>query len=114
MLVVFLVAGVQQGSNYVRGFVELLHGNSWGTICDDDFDENHNGAKVVCRMLGYKGGENVSFRRKRHSVSRAFRIWLWEVQCKGNERDIRDCPHNKWGIHKCKHPEDVEVKCWTS
>ena len=26
-----------------------LNSGKWGTICDDDFDEND--AKVVCRML---------------------------------------------------------------
>ena len=24
----------------------------WGTVCDDAFDSNNNGAKVVCRSLG--------------------------------------------------------------
>ena len=38
------------GASSVRGRLEIYHDNTWGTICDDNFDKNE--AKVACRMLG--------------------------------------------------------------
>ena len=104
--------GVQKGTKYVRGFVELLHNNVWGTICDDYFNVNNKGATVVCKMLGYRAGEVFrKSKRRKTSVTRVSKIWLDDVKCNGSEKDIRQCSHRAWGSHNCRHNEDIEVKC---
>lgn len=43
-----------QGAGPRVGRVEICIGGSWGTVCDDGWDNNN--AIVVCRQLGYNNG----------------------------------------------------------
>ncbi|KAJ8321244.1 hypothetical protein KUTeg_001204 [Tegillarca granosa] len=81
------------GSSPNEGRVEVYHEGEWGTICDDYWVTED--ANVICRMLGYRGGGDAL-------IESAFgqgtgRIWLDNVQCRGNETDIGQCGSNGWG-----------------
>ena len=94
------------GTTVEEGRVEIYHNGEWGTVCDDRFASND--AAVVCRQLGHTGGE------ARHQA--AFgegtgTIWLDDVQCAGSESRLADCPSTGWGVHNCRHSEDVGVSC---
>ncbi len=41
----------------------------------------------------------------------AGRIWLDNVQCRGTETRLIDCPANALGSHNCVHSEDAGVSC---
>ena len=38
-------------------------------------------------------------------------IWLESVRCDGKERSLAECGHDGWGVHNCRHSEDVSISC---
>ncbi|KAI4872548.1 hypothetical protein NFI96_003105 [Prochilodus magdalenae] len=95
------------GGSRCSGRVEVLHGETWYTVCDADFDQQD--AKVVCRELGcglpveVLGG--AAFGRGEGQV------WSEELQCRGNESQIHSCPSSSSLKHNCSHDSDVGLVC---
>ena len=94
------------GTTAQEGRLEIRHDGAWGTVCDDRFTSDD--AAVVCRQLGYAGGE--AHRRAAFGAGTGT-IWLDDVDCSGNELRLTDCPFVGWGLHNCSHSEDVGVSC---
>ena len=94
------------GSTVQEGRVEIHHGGEWGTVCDDRFASDD--AEVVCRQLGYTGGE--AHGRAAFGAGTGT-IWMDDVQCTGSESRLADCAFAGWGIENCRHSEDVGVSC---
>ena len=38
-------------------------------------------------------------------------FWLDDVQCRGSEYSITECPHNGWGKENCARTEAAKVIC---
>ncbi|CAE1270069.1 DMBT1 [Acanthosepion pharaonis] len=96
------------GSSEISGRIEIIRNGVKGTVCDDQFDNND--AKVICRMIGYRSGEEIpnTFGQGRGV------IWLDDLSCTGSEYDLEVCPNLSWGVHNCGHDEDVAIKCSTA
>ncbi|XP_022092069.1 deleted in malignant brain tumors 1 protein-like [Acanthaster planci] len=93
------------GSNDLKGRVEVLVGGVWGTVCDDDWDLND--ARVVCHQLGYSRALSApgSAQFGRGTIP----IVLDHVNCKGSEKQLQDCPASRG--NNCNHGEDAGVVC---
>ena len=94
------------GTSVQEGRVEVHHDGVWGTVCDDRFTAED--AAAVCRQLGYAGGEA---RRRAAFGEGTGTVWMDDVQCAGGEARLADCPFAGWGVHNCRHSEDVGVSC---
>ena len=98
------------GSNYRMGRVEIFNelNNTWGTICDDGWDDQN--AQVVCRQLGLSthGTAILGFSP---NASPTVPIWLGNVSCNGSEPRLIECQHNGLGVHNCEHHQDAGVIC---
>ncbi|XP_036416782.1 deleted in malignant brain tumors 1 protein-like [Colossoma macropomum] len=95
------------GGSHCSGRVEVLHGETWSTVCDADFDQQD--AEVVCRELGCGLPVEVlgaaAFGRGKGQV------WSEKLQCKGNESQIYFCPTSTSLKHNCSHDSDVALVC---
>ena len=95
------------GSSPNYGRVEVRYGGLWGTICNDHL--HFKDAKVICRQLGYPVTVGVLARGLIEPGTGL--IWLDNLHCSGDEKNIVDCKHPGWGKHDCSHSEDVGVMC---
>jgi len=94
------------GSSPQQGRLEVRYKGTWGTVCDDHFD--NSAARVVCHMLGYK--HTGQFTGNRYGAGNGT-IWLDDIRCDGTETHISECSHGRWSVHNCEHNEDVSVSC---
>ena len=92
-----------------KGRVEVHHNGAWKTVCDVNWDLRD--ANVVCRQLGFAGA--VAANKSAAFGQGEGKIWMYEVQCTGNESSFKECNHQGWAFYYCSHREDAGVMCTT-
>ncbi|XP_017282854.1 deleted in malignant brain tumors 1 protein [Kryptolebias marmoratus] len=95
------------GPSRCSGRVEVLHQDSWGTVCDDHWSITN--ADVLCRELNC--GTVMEAKKSAFFGEGKEEIWLDDVQCTGRESSILKCSHKNLGVHNCGHSEDAGVVC---
>ena len=98
------------GEDYIQGHVEVEYDGMWGSICDDFFENDDNGAQVLCRMMGFVGGQYSEDYRS-GSWTNTSKVWLDDVVCQGDETDIQNCKHRPWGQENCDSSEAAAIRC---
>merc|ERR1711997_1139253 len=96
---------VRIGSDGVRA--EILYNGEWGTICDDDFDDQD--AIAFCSTLNGSPMPLSTAVGSANTVDGSGPINADDLLCNG-ESNIFDCA-GTWGSHNCGHHEDVGVHC---
>ncbi|XP_062492004.1 deleted in malignant brain tumors 1 protein-like [Pezoporus occidentalis] len=91
-------------SHPCAGRVEVLHGEHWGAVCKQGWDQRD--AEVACRELGcgtaLPASEGADF------GTGALPVSLENVRCQGTEQSLRECPA---GRGSCEHGQRAGVVC---
>ena len=95
------------GTSLLEGRVEVYHNNSWGSVCDDEWDITD--ATVVCQQLGLFMATSAPGQAAFGPGSGP--IWYDNVGCTGSETNLTQCSHTGIGVHNCSHSEDAGVVC---
>ncbi|MDP3151989.1 MAG: lamin tail domain-containing protein [Archangium sp.] len=95
---------IPSGSSMVAGRLEVFANGGWGPVCDDGFTQN--GARVVCRDLGFS--DAVSWATTT-GITDVF--LLDDVVCAGTESTLLDCPHSAIGVENCTASESILITC---
>uniref|UniRef100_A0A3B4CUW5 SRCR domain-containing protein n=1 Tax=Pygocentrus nattereri TaxID=42514 RepID=A0A3B4CUW5_PYGNA len=95
------------GPHRCSGRVEVLHEETWSTVCDADFDQQD--AEVVCRELGC--GLPVEVLGAAAFGRGEGQVWSKELQCRGIESEISLCPTSSSLRLNCTHGSDVGLIC---
>jgi hypothetical protein len=111
-----------EGIFAIQGRVEVRKNGIWGTICNDNTDEDnwlngqasHDGvAIVICRQMGWKIGRLLELSIVTDGTNQ---IWMDNLNCDRTETHLEQCNHNdknnwQWGTHNCNHAQDIGVGC---
>uniref|UniRef100_A0A9J8A328 SRCR domain-containing protein n=1 Tax=Cyprinus carpio carpio TaxID=630221 RepID=A0A9J8A328_CYPCA len=95
------------GSNLCSGRLEILHNQTWMSVCDAAFDQQE--AEVVCRELDC--GAPVQVLGAAAFGKGDAQMWTQEIQCRGNESQISFCSISSSNQHNCTSDNIVGVIC---
>ncbi|XP_059497839.1 deleted in malignant brain tumors 1 protein-like [Stegostoma tigrinum] len=95
------------GGSPCAGRVEIHYMGVWGTVHQSEWDEKD--ANVVCREL--ECGNAVSALGNAHFGKGSGPIVTIYVQCRGDERALRECQSAGWGHYSSSHDNDAGVIC---
>ncbi len=107
-MIIYVLSGVRLvGGSRCSGRLEILHDQTWMSVCDAVFDQQD--AEVVCRELDC--GAPVQVLGAAAFGKGDAQMWTQEIQCRGNESQIHLCPTSPSHQNNCSHDNDVGLVC---
>ncbi|XP_029437982.1 scavenger receptor cysteine-rich type 1 protein M130-like [Rhinatrema bivittatum] len=95
------------GGSRCAGQLEVYYDDTWGTVCNDDWDARD--AAVVCKQLGC--GSAIETTRQNPFGPGSGPVWLQRVFCSGSESHLSQCGSWTSQQFSCSHNRDVGVTC---
>nr|XP_021330842.1 soluble scavenger receptor cysteine-rich domain-containing protein SSC5D-like [Danio rerio] len=95
------------GGSRCSGRLEILHNQTWMSVCDAAFDQQD--AEVVCRELDC--GAPVQVLRAAAFDKGDAQMWTQEIHCRGDESQIHLCPTSTLYENNCTHNNSVRLIC---
>ncbi|XP_055521930.1 deleted in malignant brain tumors 1 protein-like, partial [Leucoraja erinacea] len=95
------------GKDRCSGRVEVLHGDEWGTVCDQYFSLLDAG--VVCKQLHC--GAVATTPGVTHFGRGSGPVWKENYHCRGNESQLVDCPVLPRDQMSCSYGNDAGLIC---
>ncbi|XP_070266836.1 scavenger receptor cysteine-rich type 1 protein M130 [Myotis yumanensis] len=95
------------GGSRCAGTVEVEIQKLVGKVCDRNWGMKE--ANVVCKQLGCGSALQISYQS--YSKIKPTNMWLFLINCIGNETSIWDCKNWQWGGLTCDHYEEAKVTC---
>uniref|UniRef100_A0A8C2HXK8 SRCR domain-containing protein n=1 Tax=Cyprinus carpio TaxID=7962 RepID=A0A8C2HXK8_CYPCA len=93
------------GGSRCSGRLEILHDQTWMSVCDTVFDQQD--AEVVCRELDC--GAPVQVLGAAAFDKGDTQMWTQEIQCRGNESQIHLCPMSSSHKHNCSYVHNIAL-----
>ncbi len=94
------------GGSRCSGRLEILHDQSWMSVCEAVFDQQD--AEVVCRELDC--GAPVQVLGAAAFDKGDAQMWTQEIQCRGNESEMHLCPRLP-SHENCSQNNNVILVC---
>ncbi|XP_050958443.1 soluble scavenger receptor cysteine-rich domain-containing protein SSC5D-like, partial [Labeo rohita] len=95
------------GGSRCSGRLEILHDQTWMSVCDAAFDQQD--AEVVCRELDC--GAPVQVLGAAAFGKGDTQMWTQEIQCRGNESQIHLCPTSPSVKSNCSQEHSIGLLC---
>uniref|UniRef100_A0A8C1JT76 SRCR domain-containing protein n=1 Tax=Cyprinus carpio TaxID=7962 RepID=A0A8C1JT76_CYPCA len=95
------------GGSRCSGRLEILHNQTWMSVCDAVFDQQD--AEVVCRELDC--GVPVQVLGAAAFDKGDAQMWTQEIQCRGDESQIHLCPTSPSHENNCSPDNIVGLVC---
>ncbi|XP_076465930.1 scavenger receptor cysteine-rich domain-containing protein DMBT1-like [Babylonia areolata] len=98
---------LEGGPSNNTGEVKVTHMNITGRVCSDGWDNQD--AKVFCRQRGFQFGQAYEHFFFNSYYSGGGPFWVTNVNCRGNESRLEDCP--KSDATRCRSGMPAGVLC---